>query len=96
MKKNEVVNYPIQGSAFHCLLWSFIRLDEIMRKENWDTRLIGQIHDSIIMDVNPDELDYVKQVTTRVATEELPAAWKWINVPLSIDIDEYGVDQPWI
>ncbi|MFA5526883.1 MAG: DNA polymerase [Acholeplasmataceae bacterium] len=96
MKKNEAVNYPIQGSAFHCLLWSFIRLDEIMRKEGWDTRLIGQIHDSIIMDVNPDELEYVKQVVTRVATQELPAAWKWINVPLEIEIDEYGVDQPWM
>lgn len=96
MKRNEVVNYPIQGSAFHCLLWSFIRLDEIAQTEGWRSALVAQIHDSILMDVHPAELEYVKQVVTRVTTEELLQAWRWINVPLTIEIDEYGVDQPWI
>ena len=96
MKKNEVINYPVQGAAFHCLLWSFIRLDEIMRKEKWDSKLIGQIHDSVIMDVHPDELQHIKETIIRVTTKELPAAWKWIIVPLEVEIDEYKVDQPWI
>lgn len=26
-KRNAVTNYPIQGSAFHCLLWSLIRIN---------------------------------------------------------------------
>lgn len=96
MKRNEVVNYPIQGSAFHCLLWSFIRLDEIARAEGWRSAPVCQIHDSILMDVWPPELEYVKQVVTRVTTVELAQAWPWIIVPLTIDIDEYGVDQPWL
>jgi DNA polymerase I-like protein with 3'-5' exonuclease and polymerase domains len=96
MTKNEVINTPAQGTAFHCLLWSFNQLDEIMIQENWDTRLIGQIHDSIILDVNPTERDHVIEVVKKVTTEDLPAHWKWINVPMEIDIDICKVDGSWI
>ena len=48
---------PSAGAAFHCLLKTFIEVDKIMRKENWDSRLVGQIHDSILLDVHPDELN---------------------------------------
>ncbi len=62
MRKNECINIPIQGSAFHCLLWSFIQVDKISREQNWKSRLIGQIHDAMVLDVHPDELDMVKTI----------------------------------
>lgn len=96
MKRNEVVNYPVQGAAFHCLLWSFIQIDRISREEGWRSKLIGQIHDSMILDVHPDELEHVKATIRRVTTVDLPKHWKWITVPLDIDIDEYPVDSPWV
>ena len=96
MRKNEIVNYPIQGSAFHCLLFTFIELDKVMRKEKWDSRLIGQIHDSIVMDVNPKELSHVKDVLNDIVSNKLPKAWKWIIVPLEIEVEEYEIDSPWI
>lgn len=95
MGKNDVINYPIQGSAFHCLLWSFIELDRISREEKWDTKLVGQIHDAIIFDVNPDEMEYVQGVIRRVTCEELPKVWKWIIVPLDVDMEICGVDKSW-
>jgi DNA polymerase I-like protein with 3'-5' exonuclease and polymerase domains len=54
MGHDDVTNYPIQGSAFHCLLWAFNETDRIMRKDKWDTRLLGQVHDSMLLDVNPE------------------------------------------
>ena len=63
MGKNDVSNYPVQGSAFHCLLWPFIELDKISLKEKWDSRLIGQIHDAMLYDMNPDEREDVIAVT---------------------------------
>lgn len=96
MRRNEIMNYPIQGTAFHCLLFTFIQLDEVMREEKWNTKLIGQIHDSIIMDVDPDELDHVQETAHRIVREDLPAKWDWITIPLEIEIDVYGVDKPWI
>ncbi|MBS3777652.1 MAG: hypothetical protein KGY70_20840 [Bacteroidales bacterium] len=95
MSKNNVLNYPIQGSAFHCLLWSFTEIDRIMREERWDTRMIGQIHDAIQSDVNPDELDYVAKTIRRVTCEDLPREWPWIVVPLNIDADICPVDGSW-
>jgi DNA polymerase I-like protein with 3'-5' exonuclease and polymerase domains len=96
MRKNEIVNYPIQGSAFHCLLKTFIKLDERMRKEKWNSHLIGQIHDSLVMDVDPNELDYIEGVLKQIVSEELPKEWPWIIVPLEIEVEVYGVDQPWV
>jgi hypothetical protein len=96
MRKNEIVNYPIQGSAFHCLLFTFIELSKTARQENWKSKIVGQIHDSILIDAHPSELAQIKDALRIIVKEKLPAAWKWIIVPLEIDIDEYGVDQPWV
>lgn len=95
MNQKEVTNYPVQGSAYHCLQWSFNKLDEIMIKEKWDTKLIGQIHDAILFDLHPGELNHVLNVVRRVTCEDLPKAWKWINTPLDVDAELAGVDESW-
>ena len=96
MSKNDVSNYPVQGAAFHCLLWSFIEIDRISREENWNTKLIGQIHDAIILDVDPAELEHVKKTVRRVTCEDLPKAWSWIIVPLDIEMEICPVDGSWV
>jgi len=95
MSRNDAINYPVQGAAFHCLLWSFLEIDRVMQKEQWDTRLVGQIHDSVILDVHPDELDHVGKVVKQITTVDLPKAWSWIAVPLDVDADVCPVDRPW-
>ncbi|MFP4019736.1 MAG: DNA polymerase, partial [Bacteroidales bacterium] len=91
MGKNNALNAPIQGTAFHCLLWSFIKLDQILR--SWNTKIVGQIHDSIILDVAPDELDQLIKLIKQITEVDLPKAWTWINVPLSVEFEMAGVDQ---
>lgn len=96
MSKNDCINYPVQGSAFHCNLWSFIELDELIYKlKGLDTKIISQIHDSIILDANPDELDYLVDDIFEITTIKLPEAWKWIIVPLDIDVEICPIDAPW-
>jgi hypothetical protein len=95
MNKKDVINYPIQGSSFHCLLWSLTRIDEIMLAEKWKTRIIGQIHDSIIFDVFPKEREHVLKTVKRVFVEELPAHWDWIIVPIEIEAEIADIDCPW-
>jgi DNA polymerase-1 len=95
MSRNDATNYPIQGSAFHCLLWSFIELDRILRHRNFNTKLIGQIHDAILFDVHPDELDDVAEIVYAVTTEALPKAWEWIIVPLDVKAEICPVDGSW-
>jgi DNA polymerase-1 len=95
MRKNEVINLPVQGAAFHCLLWAFIRLDAIQTEEKWRSRLVGQIHDSIVLDIHPDERDHVLKTVRRVMCKDLRKAWSWITVPLDVEIELCDVDRPW-
>ena len=95
MNKKDIINYPVQGAAFHCLLWSFIEVDKLIIKEKLDTKIIGQIHDAIILDVNPEELDYVIEKVKEITCKKLPEAWTWINVPLEVEVDIFPVDSSW-
>jgi len=95
MGKNDCINYPVQGAAFHCLLWSLIQLDQIMRAQGWKSKIIGQIHDAIVFDIYPPELEMVLKTTKRITTVELPKVWDWINVPLKIEAEVCPVDAPW-
>jgi hypothetical protein len=95
MNLKEVINYPVQGAAFHCLLWGFIEVDKTAIKEHWDSRLVGQIHDSLVLDVLSSEAEYIYKTIRRIMCEELPAAWDWINVPIDIDCEISPVDSSW-
>ncbi len=92
--KKQACNYPIQGPAFHCDLWLFNEVDRIMRKEKWDTKLLGQVHDSIIFDLNPDEKEHVIETVFK-GIKELMRIWDWLIVPLRIDAEICEIDQPW-
>lgn len=95
MSKKEVCNYPIQGSAFHCLLWCFVRIDQIIRNENLESRLVGQIHDSMMLDVLPSECEYLYKTIKRVIEQELQEHWNWIIVPMTANFEFCEIDQSW-
>lgn len=93
MNKKEVINYPIQGSAFHVLLWLFIEIDLILQE--YDTLLVGQIHDAVILDVNPTELSEIHKKVIDLVTIALPKRFPWIIVPLEIEAELCPVDASW-
>ena len=95
MDRKQVCNYPGQGTAFHCLLWSFIQLDRTIREQGWDTRLVNQIHDSIILDVNPNELNEVIDTIQEITTVRLAQHWPWICVPMRVDMALSPIDASW-
>jgi len=95
MDKKQVSNAPAQGAAFHCLLFTLIELDKVIIHNNLDSRIIGQIHDSVIIDINTSELKFIAETAHKIATEILPALWKWIIVPFEIEMDLCEVDMPW-
>lgn len=95
MSKNQVINTPGQGTAFHCLLWSLIEADRIMLLQKWDTKIVSQIHDSIILDVHPEELQHVAKWLNNITTHRLAQHYPWIIVPMQVDYDYCEVDEPW-
>ena len=87
MRKNEIINYPIQGSAFHCLLWSLIRLRRQLRKHKMRSMVVGEIYDSMLLDVYKPELDVVMAMAKEIMVDKLREAWKWIITPLSVEAE---------
>jgi len=95
MSKNEVLNRPIQGPAFHCLLWSLNHMEDHLREGKFESIIIGQIHDEMVLDLVPDERGDVCALLRRVMCEDIREEWKWINVPLEVEMDITGVDESW-
>lgn len=87
MKRNDVINYPVQGAAFHCLLWSLTQLVRWLTRNKMRSKVVGQIHDSIIADVHKDELDDVLAQAKYLMTEKLVETWDWIVTPMVIEAE---------
>ncbi len=94
-RKNDVVNYPIQGAAFHCLLKSAILIQKELIKRRMKTRLFGQIHDSIVADGPKKETkDYIS-IANEVMLERIPKLWKWITIPLRAEAEVTPPGMSW-
>jgi len=95
MRRNQVLNFPIQGSAFHCLLWSLIKVQKWLNKNKMKTLLTCQIHDSLIADSPEDEIqDYLGKLK-EIITVDLPKVWDWIVVPLIVEAETTAINGNW-
>lgn len=92
-QRNDLMNYPIQGPSFHCLLWSLIQLNDWLKRNGMKSCIIGQIHDSIIMDVHRSEFDDVLAMCNYIMTKRIREEWNWIIVPLEIEAE--AADTNW-
>ena len=70
------VNTPIQGSAADIVKTAMIRVDQALRREKLDTRLLLQVHDELILESPVAELakvrDLVKHEMESVITLAVP------------------------
>jgi DNA polymerase-1 len=92
---NNILNTPVQGPAFHCLLWSYNELMRMKLEELWESFIIGQIHDEILFDCNPIEDSHINPLIREVMTVNIRKHWPWIVVPLKIEMEESKVDGNW-
>jgi hypothetical protein len=86
-KRNQVINSPVQGAAFHCLLWSLIELQKWLNKKKMKTLIIGEIHDSMLLDSPEEEVDEVIEKAVEIMTELLRRAWDWLIIPLEVEVE---------
>lgn len=86
MDRKQCANFPIQGTSFHLLLYTLIQVDKFIKKHKLRTKLIGQIHDSVIADVHKEELNfYLKGVHDIVSG--LQNKFSWLTVPMEIEAE---------
>ena len=95
IKNNEITNYQTQGTAFHILLWTLINVAKELSRRKLRTKIVGQIHDSMLFDLYPPERDEVIEIVNYYGTVKSREVFDWIRVPLKIDHEITPIDCPW-
>ena len=95
LNRKQATNYPIQGSAFHCLLWTLIQVNRTLRRRRMESRIVGQIHDSLVGDVRVEELRDYLEIIEETTTVHLRKHWPWICVPMVIENEVAPVGGNW-
>lgn len=85
--KNDCINSPSQGSAFHCLLWGFIRLHDWFKKYKMQSVLIGQIHDSVLIDAHISEVPDIVAKARALFIDDVRVYYPWLKVPLDLEVE---------
>jgi DNA polymerase-1 len=96
MRRNEVINYPVQGSAFHCLLWTLIQMQNWLEENNMESLIVGQIHDSMVIDMVPEEKDDILAHVQKVVRTDLSKQYPWIDFPMTIEAEIADINEPWL
>ena len=94
-RRNQVINFPVQGAAFHCLLWAACEIEKELRKRGMKTLLIGQIHDCLLADVPDDELQDYLNIVHHTISVKLPKKWDWIIVPMEVEAEVCPIGGSW-
>jgi len=87
MAERMALNAPIQGSAADIVKSAMLKVDNVLKKNNLKSRILLQVHDELVIEVWPGELEKVKTLVK----EEMGKAADLL-VPLDVSI---GVGSSW-
>ena len=74
--KRAAMNTPIQGTAADIMKLAMVRVDEALRREHLQSRLILQVHDELLLECPPEEADaaakLLQEAMEQVITLKVP------------------------
>jgi len=85
--ERTAVNTPLQGTAADLIKIAMIRIDAALREQRLKSRMTLQVHDELLIELPPNELDTVKPLVKEQMEKVYP-----LDVPLVADI---GVGTNW-
>ncbi len=86
--ERNAVNAPIQGSAADIIKIAMINIHKKLKSENWQSKMLLQVHDELVFDVHNSELEKIQPMIKH----EMESAFKMI-VPLDVEI---GLGRNWL
>jgi DNA polymerase I len=86
--ERTAANSPIQGSAADLIKIAMIRIDDAIRSRQLRSKMLLQVHDELVFEVIPEELDIVRELVK----QEMEHAAE-LTVPLVVDL---GVGKNWL
>lgn len=79
--KRIAMNAPIQGTAADITKIAMVKIEERIKKEKLDAKILLQVHDEIIVECN----DNIKDMIASILKEEMEQA-ATLQVPIIVDI----------
>ena len=95
MNRKQVSNFPIQGTAFHLLLWTLLELNKVAKQKKWKSWINGQIHDEGILDAIPEEIPEIVATTNQIVGIQMRKTFDWINVPFEMEFAVTPLNGSW-
>jgi len=86
--ERNAVNAPIQGSAADIIKIAMINIHKKLTDENWQSKMLLQVHDELVFDVHHSELEKIEPMIKH----EMENAFK-MAVPLDVEI---GLGKNWL
>lgn len=86
--ERNAVNAPIQGSAADIIKIAMINIHKKLTTENWQSKMLLQVHDELVFDVHNSELEKIQPMIKH----EMENAFK-MAVPLDVEI---GLGKNWL
>ena len=87
LAERMAVNTVIQGTAADLMKLAMLHVYERVKREKLRSRLLLQIHDELMLECPPEEIETVR----RLLEEEMTSAWS-LSVPLKVDVE---VEKEW-
>lgn len=79
--EREAINMPVQGTAADLVKMAMIRIHARLKDEAKASRLLLQVHDELLFEVAPEEIDYMRAMVK----QEMEQVYK-LRVPLLVDV----------
>lgn len=80
----QAVNFVIQSSMHDLVLYSIVQVDQMFKHYGLESKLCGEVHDSLIIDCYKTEVDFILEILQTVF-ESLPVRYDWIDIPIEIE-----------
>lgn len=84
--ERTAMNTPIQGTAADIIKLAMVQVAERLKAEGLRSRMLLQVHDELVFEVAPDELETMKTLVPEVMENAIE-----LDVPLRADVS-YGSD----
>jgi DNA polymerase-1 len=86
--ERNAINMPIQGTAADMIKIAMVKVQTALTEQQLNTRMLLQVHDELIFDLDPSEETIVRELVTESMQQALQ-----LDCPIEVDI---GLGDNWL
>ena len=80
--KRAAINQPLQGTAADLIKLAMIETYKELNNHNLKSKMVMQVHDELVIEVQKEEQDEVKEIVVKAMELNQPLA-----IPLKVDVN---------